>query len=83
MTHADIIRLLGGPTKLARALGVAHKAPLHWRLRGIPARFWHQIEQLPAAVDANITAKNVASAPVGERKRPKETKSVAGQQVAA
>ena len=62
MTHAEIIRLLGGPTKLAAALGESSAAALHWPVRGIPARVWPRIETLAALRGlADITAANMAA----------------------
>ena len=45
MTHAEIIQLLGGPTKLAAQLGLSSATAMHWPRRGIPALHWPLVEQ--------------------------------------
>lgn len=70
MTHADIIRKLGGPTALARLLNIAEKIPLHWGRRGIPAHHWHQVEVLPTAVEMGVTAQMLASSRPSVRQAP-------------
>lgn len=42
----DIIKTLGGPTKLAIALGVTTACVTNWRVRGIPRKRWASIEKL-------------------------------------
>lgn len=47
MEHPDIIRALGGPTALARSLGIERTAvALHWPRRGIPSSLWHEVVEL-------------------------------------
>lgn len=47
MTHQEIIRKLGGPTKVARAFGLEPvNTTVHWGARGIPAKYWLKIMKL-------------------------------------
>ena len=60
LTHAEIIQSLGGPSQLARDLGLADKVALHWGQRGIPARHWAQVANLPKAAELAITTHRLA-----------------------
>lgn len=68
MTHEDAICRLGGITKLARALGHPSGVGLHWASRGIPARYWHQVEALAreAKIDGITAATLAANVPAQE-----------------
>lgn len=56
MQHAEIIRQLGGPTKLAKDLGLSVLASVgHWPARGIPSRYWHRIVELASERGIAIT----------------------------
>lgn len=61
MTHAEIIKLLGGPTKLAHDLGESSSAAMHWPVRGIPARVWPRVETLATLRGHPITAHDLAA----------------------
>lgn len=49
-TCHELILALGGPVQLARKLGMDGPMPatLHWKSRGIPARYWHRVADLLA-----------------------------------
>lgn len=61
-THDAVIKKLGGPVQLARALGLDRSAApptLHWGRRGIPARYWHRIAELLEAEQIALTASDL------------------------
>jgi hypothetical protein len=68
MQHHDIIQTLGGPAKLAEALGCHHSQPVRWKESGIPPRRWKAVAQVAqAAGHAEITvAALAAAAPDGD-----------------
>lgn len=65
-THGDLINALGGPSDLARKLDIYRPVPatVHWRTRGIPARYWHSVADLAAAAGIKMTAADLAALPV-------------------
>lgn len=64
-THEDAINFLGGPSDLARKLGIAAGFPptLHWGRRGIPSRYWHHVRELIVAGGIPITDRDLAHMP--------------------
>lgn len=59
-THREIIVLLGGPSALARALGLrAVNTTVHWSTRGIPSKHWHKVIPLLSQADINLTADDL------------------------
>lgn len=60
-THRDVILALGGPSALARSLGIykAQSATGHWPTRGIPSRYWNQVAELAAAAAITLTARDL------------------------
>lgn len=64
MQHADVIARLGGPRKVADALGIeSANTVLYWGRQGrhIPAKFWLAITTMPGAADAGITLEALAA----------------------
>lgn len=49
MTDGDVITALGGPTRLASALGLSLKQVGNWKARGIPYKHRFQVLNLLAA----------------------------------
>lgn len=64
-SHADVIRELDGPVKLAKALGIYCPSPatLHWQRRGIPPRYWHRVAELLASKGHQITVGEIEAMP--------------------
>ena len=62
-SHRDVILALGGPTELARLLGIYKVAPPtgHWSSRGIPSRYWHRVADLAATAGVSVTARDLAA----------------------
>lgn len=60
-THKDLISFLGGPSELARKLGIYRVMPttIHWAERGIPARYWHKVAALASKAEIQLTAHDV------------------------
>lgn len=65
-THRDLITALGGPSDLARQLDIYRGVPttVHWRTRGIPARYWHRVCELAAKAGIQITGHDLERMPV-------------------
>lgn len=61
-THQDAINFLGGPSELARKLGISAAPPptLHWGRRGIPSRYWHRVRALIVTGGILITDHDLA-----------------------
>lgn len=49
MTDGEVITALGGPTRLASALGLSLKQVGNWKARGIPWRQRHRVVALLVA----------------------------------
>lgn len=62
-SHREVILALGGPSKLARQLGLPNpvNTTIHWSRRGIPSRYWHRIAEL--AGPEVVTAHELATLP--------------------
>ncbi len=58
-THAGYIDQLGGSSNLARRLGVPIGTVRQWRVRGIPAPYWHRVEMLSG--ELSVTARELAA----------------------
>jgi hypothetical protein len=60
-THKDLIIALGGPSNLARKLGIYRAIPttVHWSTRGIPSRYWHRITKIATETGLTITADDL------------------------
>lgn len=67
-THHDLIKALGGPSDLARDLGIFRPIPttVHWPRRGIPSRYWHRITELAGAKGITITPRELETLPTSE-----------------
>lgn len=79
--HADVIRQLGGTTRLAAEMGLTKNVLSKWAVRGIPSRHWLKIAELATASGMALTAADL------DRTKPNaafvpNTPS-AGEQVAA
>jgi hypothetical protein len=60
MTHDEVIRALGGPRAVARAVGVDVSAPYRWPERGIPLRHWPAIIEMARERGVNgVTADSL------------------------
>lgn len=55
-SHVEVIEAFGGTKPLAEAIGVDPKRAIHWGRRGIPAKYWHRIEQIAHKHRLVITA---------------------------
>lgn len=64
-THRDVIFALGGPSNLARRLGIFRPSPptLHWATRGIPPRYWHHVTALAGARGLDLTVHDLERMP--------------------
>lgn len=71
-SHRDLILALGGPTKLARKLGLKNPSntTVHWSARGIPSRYWHRVCEL-AASQIQITAHDLERLPPRRSEAPR------------
>lgn len=67
MNSAQIIRALGGATRVSKELGAKRSAVSNW-LHGIPARYWPAVARLAAAQPetAHITIEAIEAAHVRE-----------------
>jgi hypothetical protein len=70
-SHRDVILALGGPSQLARSLGIYKAAPPtgHWSLRGIPSRYWHRVADLAADASIPVTARDLETMADRQRRR--------------
>jgi hypothetical protein len=62
-SHADIIEAFGGYAGLAEAIGVRPAMACHWARRGIPAKYWPDVEATRRAKRLGITAKLLRQLP--------------------
>ena len=63
MDASEIIKALGGPTKIATQLGLPPNTVTYWRHRNsIPANRWMAIIRLDGAADAGVTIEALAAA---------------------
>lgn len=65
--HRAVVFALGGPTILAKELGIYRPAPptLHWTRRGIPSRYWHRVaDLLSAKLECHVTAADIERIPI-------------------
>jgi hypothetical protein len=63
MTHAEIIKALGGPQRIASELGIASANTVaYWARdgRSIPSRWWPDLVRMSAAIEAGITVETLA-----------------------
>jgi hypothetical protein len=56
-SHRDIIAAFGGYGFLAEAIGVNPKTAIHWGVRGIPAKYWPDVETTQLGKRLGITAQ--------------------------
>jgi hypothetical protein len=56
-SHRDIIEAFGGYGPLAEAIGVNPKTAIHWGVRGIPAKYWPDLETTRLGKRLGITAQ--------------------------
>src|SRR6185437_10691970 len=63
-SHHDVIRLLDGPSALARCLGLEPvNTTVHWTTRGIPSRYWHRVIRLAAAKGLSLSEDQLERLP--------------------
>lgn len=62
MDHRQIIEALGGPSRVAKALGCSHSQPVRWQRIGIPPRRWREIATLAQAAGLQVTVDVIAAA---------------------
>jgi hypothetical protein len=56
LTHRDVIQLLGGPTAVAKALGLnAVNTTVHWATRGVPRKYQRRISEMAEGKGVKIT----------------------------
>lgn len=76
MQHAEIIRQLGGPTRLAKDLGLPVVATVgHWPSRGIPSRYWHRVVSLATERGISITFRDLERQDDGATPAPAREKA--------
>lgn len=64
--HADLIRRLGGKAQLAVKLNLDRNVLTKWHVRGIPSRYWHQVERIAHEAKIEVTTDDLArTKPVG------------------
>lgn len=69
----DLLLRLGGQTAVARKLGLAENATLHWNRRGIPAKYTAAIIRLAQAEGFLVTPEQVLNfRPVVKRRAPRK-----------
>jgi hypothetical protein len=56
-SHQDIIEAFGGYGPLAEAIGLNPSTAIHWGRRGIPAKYWPDVEATKAGRRLGITAQ--------------------------
>jgi len=56
-SHYDVIQAFGGLPALARAIGVDPQMAVHWPKRGIPPKYWPDIEVSALGARMGITAR--------------------------
>ena len=61
--HAYLIDKSGGSVAVAEACGVRPGSVYQWRMRGIPARFWHVVDEM-GAVSVHELAATKSPVPV-------------------
>lgn len=68
-SHREVIEALGGPSKLARSLGIHRATPttLKWGRRGIPCRYWHRIADLARKSGLKVTAQDLEESRPADR----------------
>lgn len=57
-----LIRRLGGPTKVGKALGLEQTAVSNWGNRGIPAKRMPAIRELASSLGVELSEKELDSA---------------------
>lgn len=48
--HCDLIRVVGGKAKIAKALSLAPSVLTKWHERGIPSKYWHHLTNFAASL---------------------------------
>lgn len=61
LSHSDVIAAFGGVRPFAEAIGVDPKRAIHWPKRGIPAKYWHLVENIAAEKRLSVTAFTLAT----------------------
>ena len=61
-TPRELIKRLGGPTKVAVALGLKQAAVSNWDNRGIPAKWLPKIRALAASLSVELAERDLESA---------------------
>jgi hypothetical protein len=76
LSAADIVKLLGGPTTLARHSEIAaqRSAIANWPKEGIPARHWPAIARIAATT---TTTKHITIEELERHTHPSTEKAVA------
>lgn len=64
MSHVQVIDAFGGIKPLAELLGIEARRAIHWRTRGIPAKYWPIIEERAGKQAPGITAVKLSKMPV-------------------
>jgi hypothetical protein len=62
LSHSEVIDAFGGVRPLAEGIGISPKRAIHWPRRGIPAKYWHLVTKIAAALDPplSVTADDLA-----------------------
>jgi hypothetical protein len=66
-SHTDVIAAFGGQASLARSLGEEPARACHWNERGIPAKHWHEVEELAREAGLPVTARVLKGLPRGRK----------------
>ncbi len=59
--HSEVLSAFGGPRPLARAIGIDPNIASHWWQRGIPQKYWFDVEDAAAKLELPVTARQLRS----------------------
>jgi hypothetical protein len=74
MDASQIIRALGGATKISGHIAASRSAVSNWPKHGIPARFWPALARLAAGSEdtKHITLEVIEAAKPGQSVQPEQ-----------
>jgi hypothetical protein len=59
VSHVEVIQAFGGIRGLTAAIGVDWKRAVHWPVRGIPRKYWFDIEDAATERGIRVTARKL------------------------
>lgn len=65
-SHSDVIEAFGGTRSLAEAIAIEPKRAVHWKARGIPAKYWVAVEKAASGHSVFVTAEMLSTLPRAE-----------------